>query len=178
MLPFYRCMRVWPVGVWDVAFLVCGKLFRWKPRSCISFQQSACISKQCSGLCVGAMGVSTWEGAVKAAAAAMLGFRPNNWLLWPFTYQLWCLYGQVWPQKSVKDVSRNNTTGNKGWIEKHGKNCETALLAKKGCIERKALLKERLYWKKGFLVEKIQMVKYLSNLSEMFKLSALSYIVL
>ena len=35
--------------------------------------------------------------------------------------------------------------------EKHRKNCETSLWAKKGFIESKALLKERLHWKKCFV---------------------------
>ena len=35
--------------------------------------------------------------------------------------------------------------------KKHCKNCETALWAKTGFIERKALLKEGLHWKKGFV---------------------------
>ena len=54
-------------------------------------------------------------------------------------------------------------------ICKHLEDCETALyMAKKGFIVRKALLNH------GFIVENVPMVKYLSKLSVLYNLSALS----
>ena len=47
------------------------------------------------------------------------------------------------------------------------------VLLKKWLFERNVLVKERLYWKKGFIVEKVHMPKF-SVLYKLYALSALS----
>ena len=64
---------------------------------------------------------------------------------------------EKYPQISF--LIRENKGEDKVYLKKkHCEDCETALRAKKAFIERKALLKDMIYRKKGFIVEKVQTV--------------------